>query len=438
MRAAFAQQAYAAYAMCYFKESPEESDDSYALHLAVSTDGLNWMPLNQNDPVATPTEGTQGLRDPFIQRKQDGTFAVLATDLFGRVFDLDNQYIHVWDSADLTSFSGYRRVHLHDMATHSWAPTSFWDPARGQYAVVYSANNGTRDVFMVNYTTDFTTMDPPEVYFDPGFNVLDGYVLVQDDAFYLAYKNLDDGNLYVALSSTGEPNSYETLTSGLRQGDAIEAPILVASNEGATFWLWGDSFAPANAVFYAWDSADIGGDTWSALDHRGYTAPISSKHAGITPITEAERQALVDAWGEPQWRRLKSYNNPDRYVRHADNVARLDLFPMEPPADQQWRMVPGLADADGTSFESVNVPGSYLRQADSELLLEADDGTTAFAEDATFHAEEGLADASWTSFRSHSRPDARIRHADYVLRTDPLDSGSPQADREDATFQITY
>src|ERR1043165_4757314 len=99
-------QTYGAYAMSYFKESPNLTDDSYALHLAVSTDGLNWTPLNQNQPVATPTAGTQGLRDPFILRKQDGTFVVLATDLKGRVFNLNNQYIHVWDSADLRSFTG--------------------------------------------------------------------------------------------------------------------------------------------------------------------------------------------------------------------------------------------------------------------------------------------------------------------------------------------
>jgi hypothetical protein len=74
---------YSAYVMGYFKESPNQSGDSYALHLAVSNDGLNWMPLNQNNPVATPTAGMQGLRDPYILRRQDGTFVVLATDLLG-------------------------------------------------------------------------------------------------------------------------------------------------------------------------------------------------------------------------------------------------------------------------------------------------------------------------------------------------------------------
>ncbi|HLU30008.1 MAG TPA: glycoside hydrolase family 43 protein [Glycomyces sp.] len=433
-----AAQAHSAYAMCYFKESPDMTDDGYALHPAVSDDGLDWAPLNQNRPVATPTAGTGGLRDPFLARKRDGTFAVLATDLKGRVFNLANQYIHVWDSTDLTSFTGYRRVRLHDMNTHSWAPTAFWDPSRGEYGVVYSAHNGVRDVLMVNYTTDFVDMGAPRLYFDPGFNVLDGDVLVHDGVFYLAYKNMDDGNVYVARSSTGAPNSFTTLTRGLRRGDAMEAPILVAANTGGTFWLWGDSFAPANAVFYAWQSSDLGGDSWSPLPQRAYTPPISAKHANIRPITAAERNAALARWGAPEWNRLKSYNFPDRYVRHSGDLARIDPFPMEPPADQQWRLVPGLADAAGVSFESVNRPGRYLRHSGYALRLDPDDGSSLFRADATFHRAAGLADGSWASFRSHNFPDRYLRHSGYELRIDPLGSGSSSTDRQDATFQIVH
>lgn len=430
-----AAQTNAAYAMVYFKESPNQTDDSYALHLAVSDDGLNWAPLNQNRPVAVPTAGTGGLRDPFIMRKQNGGFAVLATDLKGRIFNQNNQYIHVWDSADLTAFTGYRRVRLHEMATHSWAPTAFWDPSRNQYAVVYSANNGTRDVFMVNYTSDFVTMSAPQLYFDPGFNVLDGDVLVHNGVYYLAYKNLNDQNLYIARSATGAPNSFTTITSGLRQGQGMEAPLLVASTSGRTFWLWGDSYSPANAVFYAWQSTDLAGNAWSVLDQRAYTAPMSAKHAAIEPITAAERDGAVSRWGLPQWNRLKSYNFPDRYVRHANGLGRIDPFPMEPPADQQWRLVPGLADAAGVSFESVNYPGRFLRHADYTVRLDANDGSSLFAQDATFHRVAGLADGSWASFRSHNVPDRYLRHYNYALRIDPIGTATARAD---ATFRVTY
>ena len=428
---------YSAYVMGYFKESPNQSGDSYALHLAVSSDGLNWSPLNQNNPVATPTAGMLGLRDPYILRKQDGTFVVLATDLRGRVFNLNNQYIHVWDSTNLTTFSNYRRVRLHSMNTHSWAPQAFWVASRNQYAVIYSAHNGTRDVFMVNYTSDFINMGSAQVFFDPGFNVLDGDVLVDGSNYYLSYKNLSNGNLFVARSTTGAPNSFTTLTSGLRQGNAIEAPILVKSNTSSTFWLWGDSFSPVNAVFYAWQSTNINGNAWSALNQRTYTAPISAKHATISPITSAELTALVSRWGAPQWNRLKSYNFPGHYVRHANNIARLDPYPMDPTADQQWRMVPGLADPAGVSFQSVNLPTRYLRHFSFALRLDVNDNTATFRADATFYRTAGFADSSWASFRSYNFPDRYIRHANNLLRIDPVSASSSTTTRQDATFQVT-
>ncbi len=90
-----AADTYAGYVMGYFKESPDGSQNTFALHLAYSSDGLNWTPLNQNNPVVTPTLGEKGLRDPFILRKQDGTFVVMATNMNGQDFSGNkSMYIH--------------------------------------------------------------------------------------------------------------------------------------------------------------------------------------------------------------------------------------------------------------------------------------------------------------------------------------------------------
>ncbi|BAL88017.1 putative alpha-L-arabinofuranosidase [Actinoplanes missouriensis 431] len=427
--------ANAAYAFGYFKETQDQSGDSYALHLAVSTDGLSWRPLNQNNPVATPTAGTQGLRDPFILRKQDGTFVVLATDLKGRIFNLNNQYLHVWDSPDLRSFTGYRRIRMHGLNTHTWAPTAFWVPARNEYAIVYSANNG-QDVFMVNYTSDFRTVSANQVYFSPGYPVLDADIVADGSTFYMYYKNLNDGLLYGARSSTGNPNSYSTYTSGLRQGSAIEAPLLIKNNTGSGWRLWGDSFSPVNNDYYAWSTGNIGGNAWTPLGQRDFTPPLNAKHGSIVGITSAEYDGLVTRWGLPAWVRLKSYNFPDRFVRHADNIGRIDAYPFDPHQDQLWRMVPGLADSAAVSFESVNFPGRFLRHSDYAIRLDASDGTATFRGDATFTRVAGLADSTWSSFRSYNVPDRYLRHSGYVLRIDPLSASASATDRQDATFRV--
>ncbi|XVV15487.1 glycoside hydrolase family 43 protein [Actinoplanes sp. CA-131856] len=425
-----------AYVFAYFTETPNMSGANYGLHLAVSTDGLNWRPLNQNNPVVTPTAGTLGLRDPFILRKQDGTFVVLATDLNGTDFGQNNQYLHVWDSADLRSFTEYRRVRMHGLATHTWAPTAFWVASRNQYAIVYSANNGT-DVFMVNYTSDFRTVSANEVYFSPGFPVLDGDVVVDGSTFYLYYKNLSNGLIYGARSSTGAANSYTTYTSGLRQGSQMEAPLLIKNNSGSDWRLWGDSFSPVNNDFYAWTTSNVGANSWTALNQRDFTPPLNAKHGSIVGITGAEYDGLVARWGLPSWVRLKSYNFPDRYVRHADNIGRIDAYPFDPHQDQLWRMVAGLADSAGVSFESVNYPGRYLRHSNYAVRLDANDGTATFRADATFTRVAGLGNSGWSSFRSYNFPDRYLRHANYLLRIDPLSSSSSATDREDATFRVS-
>ena len=70
---AAAADADAAYVMGYFKESLNGPGNVNAVHLAVSDDGLEWTPLNDNNAILTPTAGTKGIRDPFIYRLDNGT-----------------------------------------------------------------------------------------------------------------------------------------------------------------------------------------------------------------------------------------------------------------------------------------------------------------------------------------------------------------------------
>jgi len=136
--------------------------------------------------------------------------------------------------------------------------------------------------------------------------------------------------------------------------------------------------------------------------------------------------------------RLKPFNFPARYVRHQNNVARIDVYPFEPYQDQQWRIVPGLADPAGVSFQSVNFPTRYLRHANFAMVLNENDSTAAFRADATFYPVAGFADATWTSYRSFNFPDRFLRHANFVLRIDPITTGSSTTDKQDATFRVVF
>ncbi|MEN3305932.1 MAG: hypothetical protein V7603_2134 [Micromonosporaceae bacterium] len=428
---------YSGYAMAYFTESPNTNGANYGLHLAVSSDGLNWTPLNQNNPVVTPTQGTGGLRDPFILRKQDGTFEILATDLTGTNFGLNNQFIHVWQSTDLRTFTNYHRLKVHSLSTHSWAPEAFWDAGRGQYAIIFSASNGSHDVIMVDYTTDFASVTGPQTFFDPGYAAIDGDLISNGGTNYLYFKNNTNGSLLGARSSSLNPGSFSIYTSAISPGRGVEAPEMIKSVTSNTWYMWGDTYNP-NGRFFSWQTTNLDSGSWTPQNDRAYTQPLNSKHPGITAITATEMSNLLATWGSPGWNRLKSYNFPGRYVRHQNNVGRIDTYPFDPYQDQQWKLVAGLSDPAGVSFQSVNFPSMYLRQSNFAVVLNTNDNSSTFKADATFYRTAGFADPSWTSFRSASNPTRYLRHANFVLRIDPITSSSSTTDKQDSTFRVGY
>ncbi|WP_344419245.1 AbfB domain-containing protein [Amycolatopsis minnesotensis] len=102
-----------------------------------------------------------------------------------------------------------------------------------------------------------------------------------------------------------------------------------------------------------------------------------------------------------------------RYLRHRDGVARTDaLTDSASDADRQdatFRARPGLSDPACLSFEARNFPGQFLHSAASVLRKDVNDGTPAFAGDATFCARTGLG-GSGTALESASAPGRFIRH----------------------------
>jgi hypothetical protein len=258
------------------------------------------------------------------------------------------------------------------MDTHSWAPEAFWDAGRGEYGVIYSAvNDSGHNVIMINYTGDFVTAGDPQVFFDPGYDVIDGDLAVGVNGVnYLYFKK--NSTLVGARSGSLDPGSFTEFSTAVSH-NGTEAPTLVKSlASGSTWYLWGDTWSP-NGVFYAWGTSALSAGAWTALDQKTYTQPLNSKHCGIQPITSTEYDNLVAKWGTPAWNRLKSYNDPARYVRHSNFVGRIDEYAFDPYTDGMWKLVPGLADSGGVSFQSVNYPTRYLRHYNYQLQLDVND-----------------------------------------------------------------
>ncbi|MFF1819870.1 AbfB domain-containing protein [Kribbella sp. NPDC058245] len=131
--------------------------------------------------------------------------------------------------------------------------------------------------------------------------------------------------------------------------------------------------------------------------------------------------AEIQAFAVNGVQRIESVDASGKYWRHRNSIGRIDT-PGEPagspPADFDFRVVAGLADRDGVSFESVNYPGHYLRHQNSVLQLSLSDGTPLLRADATFHPVPGANGA--VSYRSHNYPDQFVHHTpDGTLKIAP-------------------
>ncbi|GJF35022.1 hypothetical protein KNE206_77220 [Kitasatospora sp. NE20-6] len=157
------------------------------------------------------------------------------------------------------------------------------------------------------------------------------------------------------------------------------------------------------------------------------TAQLRQAHASLINASRNLNSPAPLTLGHVRSFRVATPGFTDRYLRHANSLARTDVLNTASAdgarQDASFRTVTGLADPRCYSFESVNFPGRYLRHADSRARVDADTGGS-FAADATWCSRPGLA-AGGTSFESLNFPGSYLRHyADnvYLAR-----SGGPNA-----------
>ncbi|TXS20338.1 hypothetical protein EAO68_00205 [Streptomyces sp. wa22] len=127
---------------------------------------------------------------------------------------------------------------------------------------------------------------------------------------------------------------------------------------------------------------------------------------------------------------FESADAPNRFIRHAWSRGRVDAD-VTPYADMRWKVVPGLADPAAVSLESVNFPGTFLRQRDGEVWIDQRTDDAGFRADATWRRVPGLSDRSLVSFEFFGSPGLHLRHRDALLYVEEVTA----ADRPEATFR---
>lgn len=138
---------------------------------------------------------------------------------------------------------------------------------------------------------------------------------------------------------------------------------------------------------------------------------------------------------------FESRNFPGQYLRHRGFRVYREANPAA--ADATFCAKEGLSGG-ATSFESPSLPGYFLRHRSSEVWMDQNTGGS-FADDATWNvvgpwwrSGADLPEGAARSFNvtTAGYTDRYLRHAGSDVRTDVINAGSPEADRQDATFIV--
>ncbi|WP_426503602.1 alpha-L-arabinofuranosidase B [Dactylosporangium sp. McL0621] len=102
-----------------------------------------------------------------------------------------------------------------------------------------------------------------------------------------------------------------------------------------------------------------------------------------------------------------------RYISHSGATVSTQVVSASNTATEKanasWIVRAGLGSSACYSFESKNTSGQYLRHQNYQISLQANDGSSLFAQDATFCSEAGK-NGQGNSFRSLNFADRYIRH----------------------------
>ena len=177
----------------YFKGNGEDG-----LHLAYSENGYKWETLNNDKSFLHPVVGESVLmRDPCIIYGPDKQFHMVWTSGW------NEHGIGYANSKDLVNWSEqiYIPVMKHEKeALNCWAPEIVYDDLKKQYMIFWSTsipgrfpetdksgdNKYNHRMYSIT-TSDFKIFSETKLFYDHGFNVIDGSILKLADQDYILF-----------------------------------------------------------------------------------------------------------------------------------------------------------------------------------------------------------------------------------------------------------
>lgn len=275
------------------------------LHLAYSHDGLKWEALNNGQSLLKPQVGKDRLmRDPSIVQDDNGVFHMVWTTGWW------DQHIGYASSKDLINWSDQRTIPvMYDEpgTRNCWAPELYYDNKSRLFYIVWAStipgrfpeNPTSESEKGLNHrqyyvtTKDFDTFSEAELFFDPGFSVIDAAIIKKDDLYWMIVKNEN--------SAPPEKNLRVVFTDDLANG----FPADVSENISGEQWAEGPSPILIGEYVYVYFDKyrdkrygairSIDGKVWEDVSEQ-IEFPSGTRHGTAFRITEDEFERLKNSF----------------------------------------------------------------------------------------------------------------------------------------------
>ncbi|RHZ64945.1 alpha-L-arabinofuranosidase B [Aspergillus thermomutatus] len=218
-----------------------------------------------------------------------------------------------------------------------------------------------------------------------------------------------EANQWAIRGANAASGSLSTFYSGARPSVSGYNPM---SKEGAIILgIGGDNSNGAQGTFY--EGVMTSGYPSDATENSVQANIVAAKYA-ITSLTSGPALTV----GSSISLRATTACCTTRYIAHNGSTINTQVVSSSSTTalkqQASWTVRTGLANSACFSFESNDTPGSFIRHYSFGLLLNANDGTKQFYEDATFCPQAGL-NGQGNSIRSWSYPTRYFRHYNNVL-----------------------
>lgn len=305
------------YLYTYFYNAEQEN----GFRIAVSSDGIEWVKINNEEPLFTPNVGVEKIgRDPNMWFDQEkGVFHLI----WG--IGWNETGIGYATSKDLKTWSDQVYLPVGEKIPNClccWGPELFYDDIKDSIMIHWSTEfgQGGKRSFCV-MTKDFNSFSDPVKFFDPGYTEIDASIIkYSQDRYYLFFKDEREAfiagkiskNIHYVAGTTPQGPWSEVSEAITNPGCEGPSPIMVGEELRVYFDPYFDPTStyrmvtvngdPSSVTEMPWDEGNTlisGGDPFcpshgSVIEiPRGYVMSLLyGAPAPLPPIVENENAVI--------------------------------------------------------------------------------------------------------------------------------------------------